>query len=291
MKVFVSGATGFQGGNIAQQLIKNGHSVTTLKRSEGGIPSSEIEVVKGGLEHKEALNKALKPVDAAVYTFPLVFDIDLAEEYTSNFISAAQEAKVPLVVFNAGFDLTEKGEGKVVLEIKAKIKRLLNASDLEVITLVPDVYLDNISAPWSIPVIRNNSIVPYPVASGKKIPWISHKDLSKYVAAAVEKPELSGKVLPIGGNLFTGEEITAAIASKIGQELHYAPLTPDEFEKQIAPVFGALAGKEISNLYRYAASNREQIIAKDFKHTQDLLGVVPETLTEWVSSVNWKLPV
>lgn len=166
---------------------------------------------------------------------------------------------------------------------------MFDASGLNVITLVPDIYIDNISAPWSIPVILNNKIVPYPIAVGNKVPWISHVDLAKYVVAAISKPDLAGEVLTIGGNLLTGEEIAAAISSEINQPLNFVAMTPDEFEQQIAPAFGDLAGKEISNLYRYVSDNREQLVSKDFKKTQDVLGVVPQSLTEWVRSVKWEL--
>ena len=33
-KIFVAGATGFQGANIAGQLLATGYEVTTLKRSQ-----------------------------------------------------------------------------------------------------------------------------------------------------------------------------------------------------------------------------------------------------------------
>ena len=131
-------------------------------------------------------------------------------------------------------------------------------------------------------------VLPYPVAAGNKVPWISHADLAKFVAAAITKPELAGQTFPIGGNLYTGEEIAEAISVEINQTINFVPMTPDEFEQQIAPSFGDLAGKEISNLYRYVADNRVQLVAKDFKKSQDILGVVPQSLTEWVQSIKWK---
>lgn len=290
MNIFVSGAAGFQGGNIAGQLLKNGQTVRTLKRSGGNLENMPgVIIEKGGFENIDALHNVLKDVDAAVYTFPLLFDLDLAKEYTINFITAAKEQKVPLIVFNTGFDLGKKNSEFLTLDIKTTIKELFDASGLNVITLVPDIYIDNISAPWSIPVILNNGIVPYPVAAGNKVPWISHVDLAKFVVAAIDKPILAGKVLPIGGNLFSGDEIATAISLEIGKEVNYVAMTPDEFEKQISPTFGELAGKEISNLYRYVDENREQLIAKNFQETQSLLGVIPQSLTDWVKSVQWEL--
>lgn len=290
MNIFVSGASGFQGGNIAGQLLKKGHTVSTLKRSEGIIAHMPtITINKGGFEDSKAIQSALKNVDVAVFTLPLLFDLNTAKEYTTNFISAAKEQKVSLIVHNAGFDLGEKSEGILTFDIKMELKNLFDASGLKVTTLVPDIYIDNISAPWSIPVILNNEIVPYPVASETKVPWISHTDLGKYVASAVEKPELAGRVLPIGGNLFSGEEIAAAISKETGKQLNYVGMTPDEFEQQISPTFGEVAGKEISNLYRYVKDNREELVAKDFKGTQELLKVTPQSLSDWAKSVKWEL--
>lgn len=290
-KIFVVGATGFQGANIAGKLLAKGYEVTTLKRSmENGTPlMAGVNAIEGGLDNIEALNKALKGVNSAVYTFPLIFDINLAKEYTSNFILAAEEQGVSLIVFNAGFDLPKKANKLLAINLKVEIKLMFDASNLNVITLVPDIYIDNISAPWSIPVILNNKIVPYPVASGNKVPWISHADLAKFIVSAIEKPELASQVLPIGGNLYTGEEIAEAIASEINEPIKFVAMTPDEFEQQITPAFGDLEGKEISNLYRHIKENREELLSKDFKKTQDILDVVPQSLREWVKSVKWEL--
>ncbi|TSE04246.1 SDR family oxidoreductase [Aquimarina algiphila] len=289
MKIFVSGASGFQGGNIAQQLIAKNHKISTLKRTIGeGVPVREgIDIIEGGLGDKEALNKALQHTNVAVYTFPLLFDMKLAKEYTSNFIAAAKEQKVDLVIFNATFDLPKEETELLALNLKVEMKRLFDASGLNVITLVPDIYIDNLAAPWSIPVILNDNILPYPVTSGTKVPWISHIDLAKYVVSAIDKPELAGQTLPIGGNLFTGEEIAAAISDKIKKPVNFVGVLPDDFEKQLAPAFGELAAREISNLYRYVEQNQTEFLKKDFKNTNKLLSVTPQTLDEWVDSVSW----
>jgi len=291
MKVFVTGATGFQGSNIAQQLLADNHQVVTLRRaaSQGMPPLPNIEVVAGGLENKADLNVALKGTQAAVYTFPLIFDMDTAKAYTENFISAAKEQQVPLVIFNTTFELPSSKTDILTLDMKVVMKELFDASGLNVITLVPDVYIDNVAAPWSIPVILNNNILPYPIESGQKIPWISLSDIGRYVTAAITKPALAGQVYPIGGNLISGEEIAAAIQTKIKSPVNFVSVPVDDFEKQLVPGFGDVAAKEISNLYRYVAKNHQSIISKDFAKTNELLGITPQPLNEWVESVNWNV--
>ncbi len=289
-KIFISGATGFQGGAIVREIIAKGNNVTSLTSSEEKVVSkTNLEILKGSFENKESIKEALKNVEAAVFTIPLVFDVEKAKEYTSNFVEAAKEENVPLVVYNASFDLPTEETGFLALDMKIEIKNILDASKLNVITLVPDIYIDNIAAPWSIPVLHEHSIVPYPVKSEKKLPWISHNDLAKYVSSAVDKPALAGEVLPIGGNLLTGEEISEVISKELGKPLNFVSVTPNDFEQQISPAFGELAGREISNLYRYVESNRETLTQKAFLDSQEKLGVTPESLEDWAKSVNWNL--
>ncbi len=290
MKVFVTGATGFQGSNIAATLLNENHQVTTLKRDPNtGMSAMEgIEVIKGGLENQESLAKVMNGAHAAVYSFPLIFDLELAKSYTENFIAAAKQENVGLIVFNTTFHLAKEETGFLALDLKVAMKKLFDESGLNVITLAPDIYLDNIAAPWSVPVILEHKIVPYPLASDKKIPWISHSDLAKYVVKAISKPELAGQTLPIGGNLITGNEITAAISAKINQDINFVAVPVDEFEQQLVPGFGETAAKEISNLYRYVEQNYSDFVNKDFARTNQLLDIEPQPLHEWANSVNWK---
>ena len=289
MKVFVLGATGFQGSQIANTLLQNNHSVTTLKReNNSGAPVSQgIEVIHGGLDSQSALSQAMSGTDAAVYSFPLIFDMELAKSYTENFIAAAKKENIGLVIYNTTFYLAKETTGLLALDMKVEMKKLLDASGLKVITLAPNIYLDNIAAPWSVPVILENKIVPYPLKAEKVMSWVSHSDLGKYVASALTKPELAGQTLPIGGKLITGNEITKAIGSKINQDLNFVEVPVDDFEQQLVPGFGPVAAKEISNLYRYIDQNYNDFISLDYDKSNKVLGVQPQSLDSWVSSVNW----
>lgn len=228
-------------------------------------------------------------MDAAVFTFPLLFDLALAEQYAEIFSAAARKKKVPLVIFNTSFDLTSQETGKLALDTKLRIKNIFDRSGLNIITLMPDIYIDNFAAPWLMPVILNEGILPYPIADRQKIPFISLFDLGRHVVAAVDKPNLAGRVLPIGGQLLTGAEIASAISKTIDKNVKFLSLDPDDFEKQLAPAFGMLAAREISNLYRYVDQQRNRLVAKDFSTSRKLLSVPGQTHTEWVQSVNWSM--
>lgn len=287
MKIFVSGATGAQGGSIAAQLIQDEHTVVTLSSQQSiNLP---VNIVQGDFSNPRSISTALHNVDAAIFTFPLIFDVSLAESYTLNFVTAAKNNHVPLVIFNTSFDLAGKESGVIAIDIKVRIKHILEHSGLNVITLVPDIYIDNFAAPWSIPLIVNDGLLPYPIASEQKIPFISLSDLAVYVSKAVTKPNLAGQTLPIGGNLLTGEDVAAAISSHLGKKVQFISISPDDFEKQLAPAFGDLAAQEVSNLYRYVEQKSNMLLEKDFNQSQTLLSVTPQPIDEWVQSVKWSL--
>ncbi len=70
MKVFVTGATGYIGGSVAERLIASGHQVVGLVRSAESTPLLKdrgIESVLGNLDDPEIITKAAEEADAVIH--------------------------------------------------------------------------------------------------------------------------------------------------------------------------------------------------------------------------------
>ena len=71
MRVFVTGASGFVGSAVVQELLRAGHKVLGLARSETSaqaIAGAGAEVYRGDVEDSDALARAVAQVDGVIHT-------------------------------------------------------------------------------------------------------------------------------------------------------------------------------------------------------------------------------
>lgn len=112
MKVLVTGASGFLGSHIAEQLAREGHGVVALVRRSSNTKFlstlSGVELAYGAVEDAESVRRAMSShgnVDAVVHSAGLVKARDEAEffkintEGTRNLLDAAKAATPPLKRF------------------------------------------------------------------------------------------------------------------------------------------------------------------------------------------------
>lgn len=112
MKALVTGATGFIGGNLVRELIKQDYQVRALVRKESSrrnIDGLNIEVVIGDLRDKSSLDRAVDGCDvlfhaAACYTFwtpdpRIIYETNV--NGTKNILASALNKGVKKVVYTS----------------------------------------------------------------------------------------------------------------------------------------------------------------------------------------------
>jgi len=129
MRVFLTGGTGFIGGEVARALRARGDEVVALVRSPekaGRLKSEGAEIVAGGLGDREAITRGMAGCDAVVHV-AAIYEVGIPESdhpamYAANVtgtetvLAAALEANVGKVVYVSTVGAFGNTHGEVVDE-------------------------------------------------------------------------------------------------------------------------------------------------------------------------------
>jgi NAD(P)H dehydrogenase (quinone) len=291
-KVLVTGATGFQGGAVVTALLEEGFSVkalATLGESGENLQERGVEVVYGSLDDVDSLREAFVDVAHVSLVFPLIFDPKRISNFARNVVDAYRTSDVESVVFNTSVPVPAEKVGYIAMDSKLETERFFDAERLPYVSLRPTIYLDNLAAPWSIPLLANQGLLVYPIVSGQSVAWLSHRDLARFTVAAIKRPDMVGQKFDLGGlQLLTGEYLAQGLSTLLGKPVQYVAVTPDEFEQQLSPAFGPVAAREIANIYRFVKENAKHLQALHLRESTLLeLPIAPLPFHEWASQVDW----
>lgn len=285
MKVLSYGATGAQGQPVAEQLLAKGHEVNVILRNPEraeGLRAKGAKVFQGDLGNAESLKAAHEGVDAVFLILPFSGGGNPVE-YAHNAINAAKDAGVKFVVFNVSGQTPDTPTGMPMMDYRIAVKTALQQSGIPNVILRPTAYMENLFGPWTLPRIKNNDEVAYPVSSHRPISWVAAEDVAKLVVAALERPELAGSVFNVGGpEGLTGERIAESFSKALGRKISYRAISPREFGNIMAQVMGPQAGEEITKAYEMSEAAPLEAMKIDMTDVLSKLPVKLTTLEQWV---------
>lgn len=290
MKVLVYGASGSQARPIVRQLLDRGHQPRVLTRdlskAAGRFPA-EAELVRGDLADVGSLLAASRGADAITFVRPaFLSDPQNGLEYTRRAVHAAAEGGARLVVWNTSGRFPDPGEERGVDNAMLEAWRVLTASGIPLISIAPTTYMENLMGPWTANSIRNLDRVAYPVLANRKMGWIAARDVCALMVAALERPQLAGRVFRVSGvEAPIGPELAAAFSDVLERRLSYYTLTPSEMKAELEKAFGPGSGDKVAG--EYALEQADPNPPAKYYDMAPVLRELPVTMTllrEWIAA-------
>ncbi|NRP70831.1 Quinone oxidoreductase 2 [Ensifer psoraleae] len=224
--VLVTGATGQQGGAVAQALLARGHRVRALTRKPDSdaarqLASAGADVVAGDLGDAASIVRAAGGVDT-MFLMGNSYEAGTEEETRQGIIAAdaAKAAGVGHLIYSSVAD-ADKKTGIPHFESKYLVEKHVAWLGIPYTISAPVAFMENIVAPWSIGALRQGTYA-FALPAKRALQLVALADIGAFVAALVERrDDVFGKRFDIAGDELSGEEQAKILSQAIGRPIDY----------------------------------------------------------------------
>lgn len=270
--IFVTGATGNQGGAVARQLAAIGFKVKALVRNPDSpkaksLISADIQLIKGDLNNGATYREHLKAVDGvfSVQTFEHGIDREINQGIA--LASMAKESGVYHFVYSSviGADLNT---GIPHFDSKFKIEDHIRQIGLPFTILRPASLFENFLIPQVKSRLLKGKLVQ-PINRNTVNLYIASEDIGKATVQIFKNPDqYRGKTIPLAAELLTTQQVADLFASVTNKTMEY---------QKLPSIITRLAmGKDLYTMFKWlneksAFSKKElELTLKEFDHLLSL---------------------
>jgi uncharacterized protein YbjT (DUF2867 family) len=297
--VSVVGATGRQGLAQIRQLAAAGHRVRALSRSDtpdlGGLNVAH-ETRRIDLTDESTFVPALEGSDAVFYTHPLQ-SRDTRAGLVAKVGAAAVEAGLQRLVWNTSGWIPDKPGDPHSYGANTAALNALFRSGIPATVFGSVLFMDNLLTNWARPFIVHEDRYVYAHRPHLEANWISLDDVGKCMVAALERPDLEGAWMNIGGpQRLKPTDVTDVLSRVFGRPIRYDPCTPEEFGDLLVAALGDSMSLDerpafsagIASFYHYNNDSPTRPFSVNTDYVQERLPEVEfETLEHWASRQDW----
>ena len=279
MTYIVHGATGAQGKPLYNNLISQGYNAVAALRNP--YTDSNKSAIQVNLDSVESLITAYHGVDGVFIHLPLGSE-EQRMAYANNIVDAIKIAQPKRVVIStSGWKLGIPGDKSALPQLIEGVQN----TGVSTAVIAPQLYLENLLLPVVINEIKQDHVLAYPLPHNFPVSWCSHLDIADVAARLLTDSTITG-VIEVGQLPgLTGTELAQSFSKYLSSIVSYQSLTPEEFGKRLAPLFGEDAAKEVAMGYEAKLKTDSSTISEDLS-AQKLLNLKPRTIQEWLQDMN-----
>ena len=306
-RVVVFGASGVQGAAQVAALSRAGHHPVAVSRNPKPleIDGRPIETFAADFSDEAALERLLGgPQGPEVIFLNLpstsfqAAEPIIAAATVIGRVASSKSSTVRLVVFNTSMPVPEEKRGIKAQDDRVDMRRILRDAGLPVIAIQPVVFLDNLLEGWAYPPIAEKQTIVYCHKPDLKVSWICHHDVAQLMVAAMDRPDLAGRNIAVGGpETVRLEQLAEKLSRGWDRPMAYENQTVDDFCDRISVAMRQRAGLDadriISQMHK-AYTFYNEAPEEPFKiDMAPVLQELPVTLTpieEWGTRTRHRLP-
>lgn len=307
-RVAVFGASGRQGMAQVRQLLAAGHQVRALSRRSDpflGETFDGVEVVSADIADDRSMIEALTGCDAAFYTQPLRGPTPGLESsrpdrayWLDKVGRAAKTAGVKRVVWNTSSWIPDRPGDPFSYGGNTEGINALWRSGVGATVFGSVLFMDNLLTNWAFPFIAREKRFVYAQRPDLPANWISLDDVAKCMIASLDRPDMEGAWMNIGGpERITPVDVAAILSDVIGEKIIYDAVTPKRFGELLTEAFGDTMGEAertamagfIQQFYEYNNTAPTRPFEVDTNAMLERLPIKLETMREWAARQDWTL--
>jgi uncharacterized protein YbjT (DUF2867 family) len=257
-RVLVIGATGAQGGSVAEHLLAEGrYRVRCMTRRLDSVAAVSLadagaEVVEGDMSDRESLDAALAGCEAAFGVTNYFEHFNAEYELGAQFLAAVLDSAIEHLVLSTLPSASELSARKLAVpqfEHKARLEALVRRQEILATFVHVAFYYENFL--YNCPPRRQDDgsyAFGFPLGDAK-LPAVSVGDVGGVVAAILRRPDdFQGKSVKIIGDQRPAAEYAAVIGAVTQRAVRYQHIPHEVFTR--LPIPGAAGLADMFELYR-----------------------------------------
>jgi uncharacterized protein YbjT (DUF2867 family) len=298
-KVIVFGSTGVQGRAQLRELLNQGYRPLAVSREVDRFKAAhpDIECVSVDYGIPASIDAALAGVDAVFFQAPAMGDGVRLMSHCANLADAVTRSKVKLFVLNSSMWAPDDDRpcGEQIYDGVLAMESLFQDKIAPLIIFRPTIYMDNLLGDWIRPIIVNERVYRYPHKAELAADWISLEDVAKFMVAALNRPDLIGRKIRIGGpQRLTTLQVLEILSEVLEKPIKLEYMTPHQFGQHFFNLYGKHSGLPeksyvdgFAGFYTFNNDSTRRPFQADVRDTLRLIPVELTDLRTWAQTQSW----
>ena len=275
---FIVGATGQQGGGVAQHLLQQGQHIRVLTRNAAkaeALKSKGAEVFVGDVRDRSVLDAALKGVDGVfAMTTPFEAGMEAEVQQGKTLADAAKQANVAHYVFTS-VGGADKNCGIPHFETKWQVEQYIQQLGLPSTILRPTFFMENFGTFFREAIQQGTLVLP--MKPETSLQMIAVQNIGEFGAAALLRShEFMGQQIELAGDDLTMPQVAKLLTQSTKRTITFQQMPDDQAESAM--------GFDFATMFRWF---NDVGYSGDITNLRQQYGIDLITFSELIQTAEW----